>query len=60
MPNFKYLTNPDGDAIAVVIPIEVWRKIMPTDETSLEELAEAVEDYCLNKATASSIALFKQ
>ncbi|MDY6784848.1 MAG: hypothetical protein SW833_20285 [Cyanobacteriota bacterium] len=50
MPNIKYLTNGDGDAIAVVIPIELWRQIMPTSDASLEELGEAVENYCLNKA----------
>ncbi|MCL1472188.1 hypothetical protein LAY57_16095 [Argonema antarcticum A004/B2] len=50
MLNIEYLTNKDGDAIAVVIPIELWRKLLPNEEASVDELAEAVEDYCMNKA----------
>ncbi len=52
MLNIEYLTNKDGDAIAVVIPIDLWRQLLPIpiEESSLEELQEAVEDYCLNKA----------
>ncbi len=52
MLNIEYLTNKDGDAIAVVIPIDLWRQLLPipTEEAALEELQEAVEDYCLNKA----------
>jgi hypothetical protein len=50
MVNIEYLTNKDGEAIGVVIPIDLWRQLLPTGEASEENLAEAVEDYCLNKA----------
>ena len=35
-----------------MIPIDLWRQLLPipTEEASLEDLQEAVEDYCLNKA----------
>jgi hypothetical protein len=57
MLNIEYLTNKDGAAIAVVIPIELWRQLlpMPPEEASFEELQEAVEDYCLNKAMDEAI-----
>ena len=44
MLNIEYLTNKDGDAIAVVIPIDLWRQLLPipTEEASFEELQEAV------------------
>ncbi|MGB0564784.1 MAG: hypothetical protein ACPGVO_23760 [Spirulinaceae cyanobacterium] len=46
----EYLTDPNGNPTAVVIPIDLWRKILPQDETSLEAIAEHIEDYCLNQA----------
>jgi hypothetical protein len=57
MPDIEYLTNKDGNAIAVVIPIELWRQLLPipTEEASFEELPEAVEDYCLNKAMDEAV-----
>ncbi len=57
MLNIEYLTNKDGAAIAVVIPIELWRQLLPIppEEASFEELQEAVEDYCLNKAMDEAI-----
>ncbi|WP_017720293.1 hypothetical protein [Kamptonema formosum] len=55
MLNVEYLTNQDGEAIAVVIPIELWRQLLPAEEASVEELAEAVEDYCLNKAMNEAV-----
>lgn len=55
MLNIEYLTNKDGDAIGVVIPIEIWRQLLPTEEASFEELQEAVEDYCLNKAMDEAV-----
>ena len=48
--NFEYLTNKEGQPTAVVIPIEIWRQLLPIDNASLEDLSEAIEDYCLNKA----------
>jgi len=48
--NLEYITNQEGHPTAVVIPIEIWRQLLPTDNISLEDLREAIEDYCLNKA----------
>lgn len=48
--NLEYITNQEGQPTAVVIPIEIWRQILPTDNFSLENLSEAIEDYCLHKA----------
>ncbi|MBD2180266.1 hypothetical protein H6S82_07765 [Planktothrix sp. FACHB-1355] len=53
--NIEYLTNKDGDVSAVVIPIELWRQIVPNEEVSVEQLADAVEDYCMNKAMDEAI-----
>jgi hypothetical protein len=50
MFEIEYLTDKQGQPKAVIIPIELWRKILPNDDISLEELAESIEDYCLNKA----------
>ena len=55
MVNIEYLTNKDGEAIAVVIPIDIWRQLLPTEEVSFEELAEAVEDYSMNKAMNEAV-----
>ena len=55
MLNIEYLTSKDGEAIAVVIPIALWRKLLPNEESSLEELGEALEDYCLNKAMNEAV-----
>jgi hypothetical protein len=50
MLDLEYLTNKEGQTTAVVIPIAIWRQLLPIDNASLEDLSEAVEDYCLNKA----------
>jgi hypothetical protein len=55
MLNLEYLTNEEGNKIAVVIPIDIWRKLLPTEDTYLDELTEAIEDYCLNKAMDESM-----
>jgi hypothetical protein len=55
MVNIEYLTNQDGEAIGVVIPIDLWRQLLPTGEVSEKNLAEAVEDYCLNKAMNEAV-----
>lgn len=34
----------------VVIPIELWRLLLPQDGDSMQDLAENLEDYCLNKS----------
>ena len=50
MFEIEYLTDHNGQPKAVVIPIELWRQILPKDPDSPEELLEAIEDHCLNKA----------
>lgn len=48
----QYLTDTQGEPSAVVIPIDLWRKIFPGNSiTSTENIAEEIEDYCLNQAT---------
>lgn len=46
----EYLTDAQGNPKAVVIPIELWRKLLPQTGNSLEDLAGNLEDYCLNQA----------
>lgn len=52
MMNVDYLTDPNGQPKAVVIPIEIWRRIFP--QTNLPQnpdaIPEAIEDYCLHTA----------
>ncbi len=54
MLELEYLTDKKGQLKAVVIPIKLWEQLfLTTDATadaSAEELSEAIEDYCLNKA----------
>jgi hypothetical protein len=50
MLNLEYLTNQDGQPTAVVIPIDIWRQLLPFENASLENLSDAIEDYCFNKA----------
>ncbi|MFH1098012.1 MAG: hypothetical protein V1749_11020, partial [Candidatus Desantisbacteria bacterium] len=45
----EYLTNKSGQTKAVVIPIELWRHLLPKDDTSVGELSEGIEDYCLSR-----------
>ena len=46
----EYLTDSDGNPKAVVIPIDLWKKLLPQGTDSLGDLAENLEDSCLNKA----------
>lgn len=46
----EYLTDADGNTRAVIIPIELWRQLLPPGQDSIAELAENLEDYCLSKA----------
>lgn len=50
-----YLTDSEGNPKAVVIPIELWRKLLPPSADCLEDLPENLEDYCLNKAMDEAI-----
>jgi len=50
MLELEYLTDKSGQLKAVVIPIELWKQLFLQDDASAEELTEAMEDYCLNKA----------
>jgi hypothetical protein len=49
MTGIEYLTDQDGNQRAVVLPIELWRRLLPHEGASVEELTESVEDYCLGK-----------
>ena len=52
MLNLEYLADSNGQPKAVVIPIELWRKIFPQTKASLtpDELTDSIEDYCLHQA----------
>jgi hypothetical protein len=50
MLNLEYLTDQEGRQTAVVIPIDVWRKILPSDDVPADAIGGAIEDYCLNRA----------
>ena len=50
MFEIEYLTDKNGQPKAVVIPIEVWKRIFTKELVSEDELSEGLEDYCLNKA----------
>ena len=50
MINVEYLTDGNGETKAIVIPIGLWQQIFPGADASLEDISEAVEDYCLNNA----------
>lgn len=50
MLEIEYITDKDGQQKAVVIPIDLWRKILPAKNASAEDISEEVENYCLNKA----------
>ncbi len=50
MTEVQYLTDQEGKPHAVVLPIELWRRLLPREEATVEELTEAIEDYCLGKA----------
>jgi len=46
----EYLTDKHGQKKAVVVPIDIWKKILPKDDASIEEMTETMENYCLGKA----------
>jgi hypothetical protein len=50
MFELEYLTDKNGQLKAVVIPVELWEQLFLKNDASAEELSEAIEDYCLNKA----------
>ena len=50
MDGVQYLTDQQGEPQAVVLPIELWRRLLPRENASAEELAESMEDYCLGRA----------
>ena len=50
MFELEYLTDKSGQLKAVVVPIELWKQLFLGDDASVEELSEAMEDYCLSKA----------
>jgi hypothetical protein len=50
----EYLTDTQGNPSAVVIPIAFWRQIFPENVSSMESVAEGIEDYCLSRAMDES------
>ncbi len=50
MNSIEYLTDINGNKKAVVIPIEIWEKIIPADIDNDDNLPEYLENYCLNQA----------
>jgi hypothetical protein len=50
MLELEYLTDKNGQLKAVVIPVELWDKLLVEDDASPEELSQALENYALNKA----------
>ena len=50
MFEIEYLMSKNGKAKAVVIPIEIWNKLLPIEGNSIDELSEALKDYCMNNA----------
>lgn len=50
MHELEYLMDKNGQTKAVVVPIELWNRLFLRNDTSDEDLSEAMEDYCLNKA----------
>ncbi len=53
-PDIKYLTDATGNPTAVVIPIELWRQLLPQEKTAIVDLADRLEDYCLDKAMTTA------
>lgn len=50
MNGIEYLTDINGNKKAVVIPIEIWEKIIPNKMDNDDNLPEYLENYCLNEA----------
>ncbi len=50
MLELEYLTDKNGLSKAVVIPIQLWNRLLPKGNVSFEGLSESIEDYCMNKA----------
>ncbi|NJM47983.1 MAG: hypothetical protein HC860_18915 [Alkalinema sp. RU_4_3] len=50
MQELEYLTDSTGTPTAVVIPIALWRQLLPQEDSSPSAISEALEDYCLNRA----------
>ena len=50
MLQLQYLKDQSNQTQAVVVPINLWRKIFSQDDLPVEELSDRMEDYCLNKA----------
>lgn len=48
--DLEYLTDSNGQPKAVVVPIDLWKRLFLEGVTSIAELSEAIEEYCLNRA----------
>lgn len=50
MVELDYIKDKKGNLKAVVVPIELWKRLLPEGVYDEDELPEAIEDYCFNKA----------
>jgi len=50
MIELEYLTDTKGRPKAVVIPIEIWERLLIRDTFSDDDLVDALEDYALGRA----------
>ena len=50
MLELEYLIDNNGQRKAVVISMELWEKMFLSNDVSPEDVSEAIEDYCMNKA----------
>ncbi|WP_308256308.1 hypothetical protein [Geminocystis sp. GBBB08] len=50
MKSVEYLTDINGNKKAVVIPIEIWEKIIPNEINNDDKLPEYIDNSCLNQA----------
>lgn len=50
MAELEYLTDQEGQLRAVVVPVALWQRLFPPEETTSEDIMEAIENYCLSRA----------
>lgn len=58
MTNFQYLCDDQGETLAVVVPIEIWRNIVAQDETAYLLSSPTMKDRLLaakNRDTGISL-----
>ena len=50
MAELEYLTDQERQLRAVVVPVALWQRLFPAEGTTSEDVMEAIENYCLNRA----------